>query len=121
MAFMTVNDCRCIDIRDYAPTPEEVGIRLNTFYPAPRALYRILVADGRGTHPITLICTHTPRGGVRWWLHCTHCLGLSRHLYRPWVWSPYRCRTCHDLTYDSVRRHDVRIDRLCKNPTAVRL
>src|SRR4051812_34105754 len=117
---MLVNDCRFIDIRDYAPTSEEVGIRLGTFYPAAGTRYRILVADGVGTHPIALMCTTTPWGGVRWWFLCGDCLGIARFLYRPGVSSAYRCRACHHLTYESVRRHDNRIDRLRKNPTAIR-
>ena len=42
-------------------------------------------------------------GGIRWWFHCPKCLKRCVKLYKP-PDSVFRCRQCHNLTYQSCNR-----------------
>jgi hypothetical protein len=65
---------------------------------------------------ITMGTTSCRNGGQR---RCFRCPGCGRpvfKLYRPPSSKWFGCRKCHDLTYYSVRKHDVRLDRLIDLP-----
>ncbi len=50
---------------------------------------------------------------------CLLCPGCGRgafKLYRPTHLPVFACRACHNLSYTSVQKHDVRLDRLLKVP-----
>ena len=50
---------------------------------------------------------------------CLLCPGCSRRafkLYRPRRLQTFACRVCHNLSYTSVQKHDVRLDRLIEAP-----
>lgn len=54
--------------------------------------------------------------GQRLCLLCPRCSRRAFKLYRP-VWlQAFACRVCHNLSYTSVQKHDVRLDRLLKAP-----
>jgi hypothetical protein len=75
--------------------------------------------------PIRVGTTLPYFGGVRWWFICPLtakgriCQRRVRKLYLPSGGKYFGCRTCYDLTYDSVRTHDNRIGHLIRNPTAL--
>ena len=60
--------------------------------------------------------------GIRWFFRCPLCdrenaaPRLASKLYLPPSELFFGCRTCHDLTYESVRHHDKRIDRIRRDP-----
>lgn len=60
-----------------------------------------------------------PFGGVRWWFQCPRCSRRVRALYLPPGGRVFSCRTCHGLTYESVQKHDARIDWFRRNPEAM--
>jgi hypothetical protein len=75
--------------------------------------------------PITVVTTQPYFGGVRWWFICPLiangrvCRERVRKLYLPSGGRYFGCRTCYNLTYESVRTHDDRVGKLCKNPGAL--
>ena len=58
--------------------------------------------------------------GQRRWFRCpglggeVPCYRRVGFLYLPPNQHRFACRKCHDLTYESVQRHDARLDRLAK-------
>jgi hypothetical protein len=72
-----------------------------------------------GEMAIRLVTTRPHFGGMRWWFRCS-CGLRSRVLYLPQDARYFRCRTCHGLTYASAQAHDARVDKLCKNLSALR-
>jgi hypothetical protein len=72
--------------------------------------------------PVQLTSTLPFFGGVRWWFTCplivngNVCQRRVRKLYLPPGCVYFGCRTCYNLTYESVRTHDNRVNRLCRNP-----
>jgi hypothetical protein len=64
--------------------------------------------------------------GFRHWFRCPGlavgaCCGRRAgilYLYLPSNDRRFACRKCHDLTYQSVQRHDARLDRLVELPLA---
>ena len=54
--------------------------------------------------------------GRRLCLLCPGCGRRSFKLYRPTHLRVFACRACHNLSYTSVQKHDVRLDRLLKAP-----
>jgi hypothetical protein len=69
------------------------------------------------------LSTTRPRfGGLRWWFICPlslrdqPCERRVAKLYFPHGARHFGCRCCHDLTYQSVREHDKRVDALRRNP-----
>ncbi|QDV88970.1 hypothetical protein RAS2_00290 [Phycisphaerae bacterium RAS2] len=83
------------------------------------------------TRPIellTLTARSMPFGPDRWHFLCPLCNRPARKLYIPPVGAPpadaasgdrpkrFACRSCHNLTYDSVQTHDPRISRLRGDP-----
>jgi hypothetical protein len=46
-------------------------------------------------------------GGLRWWFECPECGRRVTKLHLPPNGDPFRCRLCHDLTYESSRRHNA--------------
>jgi len=64
--------------------------------------------------PFTTIAT---RGrGQRLCLVCPGCGHRAFKLYRPVGLQAFACRSCHNLSYTSVQKHDARLDRLVKVP-----
>ena len=62
----------------------------------------------------------------RGWRFCLLCPGCGRRafkLYRPMWLKTFACRTCHNLSYTSVQKHDARLDHLLRVPesTLIRL
>ncbi len=64
--------------------------------------------------PFTTVATRG--GGRRLCLLCLGWGGRAFKLYRPTHLSVFACRACHNLSYTSVQKHDVRLDRLLKAP-----
>ena len=56
----------------------------------------------------------TRGGGQRACLLCPICGRRAFRLHRPVLLQAFACRSCHDLTYRSVQKHDARLDRLLK-------
>jgi len=54
--------------------------------------------------------------GQRLCLLCPWCSRRAFKLYRPMYLQAFACRACHNLSYTSVQKHDVRLDRLLKLP-----
>jgi len=72
---------------------------------------------------IRLTPTRPWLGGRRWWFECPRstaggpCGRRVRCLHlRPDAWT-FACRKCLGLTYESVQRHDERVDRLARLST----
>jgi len=73
---------------------------------------------------LTLAARSMPFGPARWHFLCPRCQRPARKLYIPPVDAPsadtasggrsnrFACRSCHNLTYESVQTHDPRISRL---------
>jgi hypothetical protein len=115
-----VEEAAFIDIRDFAPTPEDLGFSVGWCYlPAGHAVSVDLVTP-EISQELTLTCTDTPSGGNRWWFQCDGCKSRAEFLYRPVLARLYRCRRCHRLVHGSAQRHDARVDRLRRNPRALR-
>jgi hypothetical protein len=64
-------------------------------------------------------------GDARWWFICPltvngrACQRRARKLYLPSGGRYFGCRTCYNLTYESVRTHDDRVGKLFRNPEAL--
>ena len=77
---------------------------------------------GSGRRVIGLDRSRPPFGGIRWWFRCPGptnggpCGRRVAALYMPIGDLWFACRTCHSLTYESVQRHDKRVDFYRKNP-----
>jgi hypothetical protein len=54
--------------------------------------------------------------GQRLCLLCPGCGRRAFKLYRPLWLRAFACRSCHNLSYTSVQKHDARLDRLLKVP-----
>jgi hypothetical protein len=46
-------------------------------------------------------------GGLRWWFECPERGRRVTKLHLPPNGDHFRCRLCHDLTYESSRRHNA--------------
>jgi hypothetical protein len=75
--------------------------------------------------PIPVVTTRPHFGGIRWWFICPlvvngkGCNQRVRKIYLPPGGRYFGCRTCYNLTYESVRTHDDRIGKLFRNPEAL--
>ena len=58
-------------------------------------------------------------GGVRWWFRCPGCGRRAGKLHLPPGGTRFVCRICGGLTYESVQKHDARLDALCRDPEAL--
>lgn len=70
---------------------------------------------------VPLVSTPLPWGGPKYWFLCP-LKGCGRRvgkLYLPPGARHFGCRTCHNLTYRSVQKHDRRVDFYKKNPEAL--
>ena len=54
--------------------------------------------------------------GRRLCLFCPLCQRRAFKLYRPSHLPTFACRSCHNLSYTSVQKHDARLDQLLKAP-----
>jgi hypothetical protein len=50
---------------------------------------------------INLSVTHPNYGGVRYWMNCPECNNRVGKLYKPDESNEFKCRSCHDLIYQS--------------------
>ena len=66
-----------------------------------------------GKTKINLLATKPHFGGVRHWFLCPRCGSKVSRLYTPPDRVTFACRTCHNLTYQSVQEHDNRV-KLCR-------
>jgi hypothetical protein len=72
--------------------------------------------------PIQVVTTKPNFGGVRWWFICPltvngiACQRRVRKLYLASGGRYFGCRICYNLTYESVRTHDDRVGKLCRDP-----
>jgi len=72
--------------------------------------------------PVQLTTTRPFFGGIRWWFVCPlyingrACQRRVRKLYLPSGGTYFGCRTCYNLTYESVQTHDNRIAWLSRDP-----
>jgi len=55
------------------------------------------------TIPVTTV--RPPLGGKRYWLVCA-CGTRAGRLYLPPGQTIFRCRTCHNLTYETTQKHN---------------
>jgi hypothetical protein len=46
-------------------------------------------------------------GGIRWWFLCPGCSRRCAFLYLPWWKQSFKCRLCHDLTYEGCQKSHV--------------
>ena len=92
----------------------------------PNVIPRAVVEDCEIVKATDLLCclrlglqftTVATRGpGRRLCLVCPWCGRRAFKLYRPMHLRAFACRTCHNLSYTSVQKHDARLDRLLKVP-----
>jgi hypothetical protein len=69
-----------------------------------------------------LFTTVARRGrGRRFCLLCPRCSRRAFKLYKPVHMQVFACRSCHNLSYTSVQKHDARLDRLLRVPDATLL
>ena len=94
-------------VRDYSWAPDRKPRVTLAFSPAS--------APSVVEEVVSLDCTHPWFGGRRWWLSCV-CGRRVASLYAAPARASFRCRTCHDLTYRSVQRHDKRVDSYRRRP-----
>jgi hypothetical protein len=75
-------------------------------------------AGGEGNWtPIKLVSTPQNYGGSRWRFVCPRSCGRwVRKLYFPAPRNYFACRTCHNLTYQSVQEHGSQLAALRRNP-----
>jgi hypothetical protein len=75
--------------------------------------------------PIPVVTSQPYFGGVRWWFICpltfdgAACQRRVRKLYLPSGGRYFGCRTCYNLTYETVRTHDDRVGKLFRNLEAL--
>jgi len=75
---------------------------------------------------IELSTTPCHYGGQRYWFRCPMendfivCNRRGAKLYRPPSEQLYACRSCHNLTYQSQKRHDKSVDKYFRNPALLR-
>jgi hypothetical protein len=64
---------------------------------------------------VGILSTPCHYGGLRWWFCCPGegCERTTARLYLPMEKPNFACRTCHNLTYQSVQEHDNRV-KLCR-------
>jgi len=73
-------------------------------------------------YKIELVTTHCNFGGVRYWFICPlvvkgkACRRRVAKLYLPPGGKYFGCRHCYNLTYESCKEHDKRVDILKKLP-----
>ena len=72
-----------------------------------------------GGQVVSLVPAQTNVGGHRWWFECPECDRRVNALYVPPNGHELACRHCHNLTYQSVQRHDQRVDWLRRHPEAL--
>jgi hypothetical protein len=81
---LVVEDCEIVKASDVLPCLR-LGLRFDT-----------VATRGRGRR----LC-----------LLCPRCSRPAFKLYRPMHLQAFACRVCHNLSYTSVQKHDVRQDR----------
>jgi hypothetical protein len=69
-----------------------------------------------GKTKINFLTTKPHFGGVRHWFLCPSCGLKVAKLYTPPDRVELACRTCHNLTYQSVQEHDNRVKRCREHP-----
>jgi hypothetical protein len=106
---ITVEECQCIDVSRLTPATK-IGMRLR------RLVYR--PAGNPANSVIEYTFTKCHFGGERLWLICPFCGRMVAKLFLPPSGDCYACRKCHNLTYESCKEHDQRIDEIIKNPEA---
>jgi len=84
-------------------------------YISPQYAGTSIVVDEQ-TIEVTTVRPHL--GGVRFWFLCGCGKSVGR-LYLPPGQRAFRCRHCHNLTYESAQTHDQRKYDLARNPTAL--
>jgi hypothetical protein len=100
------------DVIAYGVRQDGSGLLLTLYYSVTQTGESVQI-------PVRLETTRPRVGGEHWWGYCP-CGRRVLKLYLPPAASRFACRTCHDLTYESVQKHDKRVDTLRKNPAAVR-
>lgn len=102
-----------------------VGYRVIPGYPSGPALeLRYLLGSSRNPVEYTVQITTTPTnfGQSRYWLVCplvrngVQCLKRAGKLYLPPGGRYFGCRGCYNLTYDSTKNHDGRVDAMLRLP-----
>jgi len=64
----------------------------------------------------TIVSRRPHFGGFRYYLLCPRCGYRVVKVYLPPGATHFRCRSCHNLTYQSVQEHDKRVDWFRRNP-----
>jgi hypothetical protein len=69
---------------------------------------RLVVPAGSASAPITikLATTDLHFGGRRWWFLCPGCQRRARILYSEKLSTPFLCRLCHSLAYETQLYHE---------------
>ena len=115
--------------RDAAQTERTSDIRYEvntTAAPSWLRLSYTFTASGEAVDYRMWLATTCPRfGGLRWWFICPLVVGRRAcgrrvgKLYLPPAGRYFGCRHCYDLTYESVQKHDARVDALRRNPELI--
>jgi hypothetical protein len=106
---LTVEECKFISVSRLTPATK-IGMRLG------RLIYR--PPGDPSNNVIEYTSTKCHFGGERFWFICPYCSRRVSKLYLPPSGDYYACRKCHNLTYESCKEHDQRIDAIIKNPEA---
>ena len=115
----TVEQCQVLDstlCMRYAPGHPVCIMTIGTEPKYSIGYYRLSDADvhtmhllyclGSGPtldHPVPMQTTTPYFGGRRWWFTCPSCRRRAKKLYLPPGSWYFRCRTCHNLTYEACR------------------
>ena len=112
--------------RDAARTQRtaDISYEVNTSDAPPwlRLSYTFAASGEAVDYRVPLVTTRPRFGGLRWWFVCPLVVGgrpcgrRAGKLYLPPGGRYFGCRRCHELTYESVQRHDARVDALRRNP-----
>jgi hypothetical protein len=95
------------------------GLVIHVYHSVPATLYDPARIQQQSIPIATTACNF---GGVRYWFRCPlirdgyPCRIRGRVLYATPHERLFGCRKCHNLTYESVQKHDKRIDQLLKLP-----
>jgi hypothetical protein len=129
MTKLTVEDGLAISVRNvqqkrmglfsgtihwYWALGQHAFIRFYTDWRPTPPVVTLCYCDPDGSNPkflpITLQCTSTRHGGIRWWFSCPirhggiECERRCGCLYLRQGHDHFGCRVCHDLTYESSQR-----------------
>lgn len=118
MKKLIIEDCECINISNiiYHLKYDKRSSRRSIADELSRLSRKSLTNEFAGVPRFRLFFTTTKCsfGGYRWWLLCPYCNRMVGKLYTPLSTNEFKCRHCHNLTYESSQNHSQRVDTLAK-------